>query len=1135
MTKRLFAMALVTVVLSLTDIRAIQPSAPPARRATAVPTLIAADRHDRSPHLRDMAPGRPPLGEEAKEREPRWRRVSRQPSGLLLDPIVQSTPAVPSMPTPSSSVEGIGNGNGVLPPDTNGDVGPNHFVQWVNLSFAVYNKGTASTPPTLIYGPAAANTLWSGFGGPCETRNDGDPIVRYDHLADRWVMSQLAVPNSFLGLLFGPFYQCIAISATPDPLGAYYRYQFSFNKLNDYPKLGVWSDGYYMTMNQYAAFSLQFAGQGVVAFDRDKMLAGLPASAIYYDLASVDMNLGGMLPADLDGPAPPAGSPAYFVQVDDDAWGAEPDQLQLWKFHTDWNNPALSSFTRAAALPTAPFDSDMCSYSRNCIAQPGTAAKVDAMSDRLMYRLQYRNFGTHESLVVNHTVDADNSDHAGLRWYEIRNPGTSPVIYQQGTYAPDLDHRWMGSAAMDSAGNIALGFSVSGSVTFPSIRYTGRLASDPLNVMTLGEADLIVGTGSQTHTSGRWGDYSALVVDPVDDCTFWYTQEYYAVTSESGWQTRIGTFSLPNCTSSTSPNLPSVSIAPTTPTATEAGLVSGAFTVTRTGDTSAALAIHYSVGGSATPGSDYAPLGGALTIPAGLASVVLPVAPLDDLAVESNETVIVALTPDPTYVLGSGPATVTIVSDDVPSDLVVTALTAPTTAGAGLTITVNDTTRNQGAGPSQPSTTGFFLSTNTLLDAADTSLGTRAVPVLASGASDSTSTVVTVPPGTTSGNYYVIAKADVGASVTESNEANNVKVGSIVAIGPDLVVSAITAPAAAAAGSSLAVADTTKNQGGGNAAASMTSFYLSANLLLDGADVLLGTRSVGALATGASEAGTTTVTIPADTPAGLYYVFAKADAAAVVPETQESNNTRFSAVMKIGPDLIESSAIVPTAAGAGFPLVVSDTVKNQGSGPAGASTTSFYLSTNFSLDASDVLIGTRSVPALAAGATHSATTTVTIPAETQFGTYYLLVSADSANVVNESAETNNTSYGITRVGPDLTVSGLTAPASALAGATIAIADIVKNVGGGSAGASTVRFYLSTNFTLDAADVALGSRVVPALLPNATSTGTISVAVPTGTPAALYYIIAVADADDTVAETGETNNTRSLVIRVTAGS
>ena len=223
-------------------------------------------------------------------------------------------------------------------------------MQWVNLSFAVYSKGTTTAPPALLYGPAPANTLWSGFGGPCETRNDGDPIVRYDHLADRWVMSQLAVPNSFLGILFGPFYECIAVSATPDPLGAYYRYQFSFSKLNDYPKMGVWSDGYYMTMNQFSAISLQFAGQGVVAFDRDKMLAGLPASAIYYDLAPVDMNLGGMLPADLDGPAPPAGSPAYFVQVDDDAWGAEPDQLQIWKFHTDWANPAQSSFTRAAEL-----------------------------------------------------------------------------------------------------------------------------------------------------------------------------------------------------------------------------------------------------------------------------------------------------------------------------------------------------------------------------------------------------------------------------------------------------------------------------------------------------------------------------------------------------------------------------------------------------------------------------------------------------------------------------------------------------------------------------------------------------------------------------------------------------------------
>jgi subtilase family serine protease len=1131
MTKRLLAMALVAVVLAFTDIRAVQPPAAPARRASAVPTLRPADRHDRSPQLRHIAHGKPPLGEEAKEREPRWRRVSRHPSGLQPDPIVQSAPAVPAMPTPANSVEGISNVNGVLPPDTNGDVGPNHFVQWVNLSFAVYNKGTATTPPTLLYGPAPANTLWSGFGGPCETRNDGDPIVRYDHLADRWVMSQLAIPNSFFGLLFGPFYQCIAISATGDPLGAYYRYQFSFDKLNDYPKMGVWTDGYYMTMNQFTAFSLQFAGQGVVAFDRNKMLAGLPASAIYYDLATVDMNLGGMLPADLDGPAPPAGSPAYFVQVDDDSWGAEPDQLQLWKFHADWTNPALSSFTRVAKLPVASFDSDMCSYSRNCIPQPGTTSKVDAMTDRLMYRLQYRNFGTHESLVVNHTVDADATDHAGLRWYEIRNPGSSPAIYQQGTYAPDLDNRWMGSAAMDSAGNIALGFSVSGPVTFPSIRYTGRLASDPLNVMTLGEADLMVGSGSQLHATGRWGDYSTLVVDPVDDCTFWYTQEYYAVTSEAGWQTRIGSFSLPNCESTSSSDLPAVSVAASTPNATEAGLVSGAFTVTRTGDTSLPLLVHYSVGGTATAGADYTPLAGELTIPAGSASAVIPVVPLDDLAVESNETVVVSPTPDATYVLGSGPAAVVIVSDDVPSDLLVTTVTAPTTAGSGSTITVNDTTKNQGAGPSQASVTGFYLSTNTLLDAADASLGTRPVPILASGASDSASTVVTVPPGTTVGNYYVLAKADPSLTVAESNETNNLKVGSIVAVGPDLVVSAITAPAATAAGASITVTETTKNQGGGSAPVSVTSFYLSANLALDAADPLLGNRSIGLLSAGGTDAGSTIVTIPANTPSGLYYVFAKADAAVVVPETQEANNTRFSAAMKIGPDLIESSTVVPTAAGAGFALIVTDTVKNQGSGPAGASTTSFYLSTNFSLDASDVFLGSRSVPALDVGATHSGSTSLVIPAATALGTYYLMASADSANVVNESTEVNNTSYGITRVGPDLTVTGVTGPASAVAGAAISVTDTTKNAGGGPAAASTTRFYLSTNYTFDAADVALGSRSVPALAPNATSTGTVTLTIPAGTPVALYYIIAVTDADNVVPETGETNNTRPVAIRV----
>jgi subtilase family serine protease len=1069
-----------------------------------------------------------------KEREPRWRRVSRHPSGLLPDPVVQTSPEIPTIPGPSRSVEGIGNVNGVLPPDTTGDVGPNHFVQWVNLSFAVYSKGTATTPPALLYGPAAANTLWSGFGGPCETRNDGDPIVRYDHLADRWVMSQLAIPNNFFGiLLFGPFYECIAVSATPDPLGAYYRYQYSFDKLNDYPKLAVWPDGYYMSINQYTAISLQWAGQGVVAFDRARMLAGQPASAIYYDLASTDINLGGMLPADLDGPVPPAGSPAYFAEMDDDAWGYAPsDQLQLWQFHADWTTPSQSSFSRVAVLPTAPFDSDMCGNARNCLPQPGTTTMVDAMSDRLLYRLQYRNFGDHESLVVNHTVDVDGTDHAGLRWYEIRNPGSSASIYQQGTYAPDSNHRWMGSVAMDSAGNMALGFSVTGPSTFPSIRYTGRLATDPPNLMTLGETDLMVGTGSQTNTTGRWGDYSSMVVDPVDDCTFWYTQEYYAVTSDAGWQTRIGAFSLPNCNSSAPPsNQPAVTVTASTATATEAGLAAGAFTFARTGDTTQALTVHYTVGGTATPGSDYTALSGVVSIDPGFATAVVPVMPIDDLAVESNETVVASLASDPAYVIGSAGAVVTIVSNDSPSDLVVTTLTGPTTAGAGLPITVNDTTKNQGTGPSDTSVTAFYLSTNAAIDGSDIALGTRNVGSLAPGTTDSVASTFTVPSNAAVGNYYLIAKADANLTVSESNENNNVKTGSIIPIGPDLVVTTLTVPATAAAGSSISVGDTTKNQGGGNAAASSTTFYLSTNVLLDSSDPVLTSRAVGALTAGLTESGSTTVNIPSNTAAGTYYVIAKADGPGVLTETSEANNVKYSTAIKIGPDLVESAISVPTAAGAGFPLTVNDTVKNQGSNIAGNSTTSFYLSTNFSLDPGDKFLGSRSVPALQPGQTSSGSTTLTIPADTLLGQYYILVSADDTNAVQESAETNNVSYGTTRVGPDLTVSALTGPLSATAGGAIQVTDTVKNAGGGASGASTTRFYLSVNFTFETTDPEIGNRPVGALGPGQTNSGPASVTIPPGTAAGTYYIIAVSDADNAVPETSESNNTRAVTIRI----
>jgi subtilase family serine protease len=841
-----------------------------------------------------------------------------------------------------------------------------------------------------------------------------------------------------------------------------------------------------------------------------------------------------MLPADLEGPQPPAGSPEYFVQVDDDAWGYAADQLQIWKFHADWATPSRSSFTRVAAVPTAAFDSDMCGYSRNCIPQPGTTARVDAIADRLMYRLQYRNFGTHETLVVNHTVDADATDHAGIRWYEVRSPGSAPFIYQQGTYAPDVDHRWMGSAAMDGSGNIALGFSVAGAVTSPSIRYTARLASDPPNVMTLGEADLMVGSGSQTHSSGRWGDYSALLVDPVDDCTFWYTQQYYAVTSAIGWQTRIGSFALPGCSTTPAPSLPMLTIVASTATATEAGPTNGAFTLTRSGETSAPLTLSYAVSGTAAAGTDYVGLPGVVTIEAGAASAVIPVVPLNDTLVESNETVVATLASNPAYVVGSGPATVTIVSDDAPPDLVVTTVTGPSVAGAGTTITLADTTKNQGAGLSQPSSTAFFLSKDFIIDTGDINLGTRSVPELAAGAADSASTPFEIPSGTPTAIYYVFAKADAGSTNPESNENNNLRRGTTLAVGPDLVVSALTTPTGAAAGSAISVSDTTKNQGGGPAGESVTSFYLSVNTLLDTSDVLLGARPVGALAAGTAESSATSLTIPAGTSAGTYYVLAKADGGGSVVESQESNNVKYGLAMRIGPDLVESGLAVPLVSGAGAVLVVSETVKNQGSGTAGPTTTAFYLSTNYMWDTGDQLLGTRPVPSLDAMATSTASTSLTIPGGTATGSYYILAKADVNNDVPESAETNNVSYAVTKVGPDLTVTSLMSVSTAAAGTTVSVTDTTKNAGGGPTPASTTRYYLSTNYSFDASDVLLGSRAVAALAAGASDSGSASVVVPSSTAAGSYSLIAVADGDAAVTETIESNNTRAFIIKITVG-
>ena len=600
-------------------------------------------------------------------------------------------------------------------------------------------------------------------------------------------------------------------------------------------------------------------------------------------------------------------------------------------------------------------------------------------------------------------------------------------------------------------------------------------------------------------------------------------------TDDTGSAAVVADFTVaPEC-----PALPApatVTVSTPTATATEAGLQAGKFRLARTGDTSKTLTVYFTVSGSATPGSDYVALPASAQFPVGAATVDLAVTPLDDSLVEASETVVITLTGSVGYQPGSpATATVSIVSDDVAPDLVVSALTAPATGGAGAAITVSATTKNQGSGQAAVSTTRYYLSANTTVDAGDTSLGTSPIASLAPSASVVSSPTLTVPAGTATGTYYVLAQADADALVTETNETNNVRSVQI-RIGPDLSISPFTVPAIAAAGGTISVSDTTKNTGGGAAGASVTRFYFSANSTYDASDPLIGSRNVLALGAGATSMGPTDVVIPASATTGSYYIIARADGADAIAETIETNNTA-AALVRIGPDLSLTGLGVSGAGGAGATLSVSDTTKNTGGGASGASVTRFYLSVNTTIDASDSLLGSRDVPALAAGASSVASTNLTIPAATSTGTYYIIVQADSLGAVVETSETNNVGTILVRVGPDLVIGGPTASGPMGAGATISVTDTTKNAGGGTSAPSVTQIYLSVNNIVDAGDVLLGSRNVQALATGASSSGTTSAIIPAGTATGLYYILAQADALGTNAETYETNNVGALQVRI----
>jgi len=603
--KRVFANA-TTSFLPLLLLSLLSAVSAPAQQARPRPIVIRPTAHDVSPPLSEMVAAHPRsiVTEELEIEAP--GRTPPLPGSLSAagrDTVLQ-TEALPSVAaTPGLDFDGVA-ANGYAPPDTNGSVGATQYFQIVNVEFAIYDKTTGN----LLLGPSLINTIWSSFGGDCAANNGGDPVVLWDKAAQRWVVSQLSGSYSNW---------CMAVSTSSDATGSYNRYAFSSNgDLDDYPKLGVWPDAYYRATN---TFSGGFVGAKACAFDRALMLSGGAANEICFQQSA---NVASLLPSDLDGnTAPPSGEPNFFVELYDTT------DLGLFKFHVDFTTPSNSTFTGPTTIPVASF-SEACGGG-TCIPQRGTSQQLDSLADRLMFRLAYRNFGDHEALVVNHSVTAGSS--VGARWYEIRSPNGTPTVFQQGTFAPDSTYRWMGSVAMDQSGDIALGYSASSSSLYPAVRYTGRVPSDPAGSLET-EASIIEGAGAQTGGLSRWGDYSAMSVDPIDDCTFWYTNEYLPSTGNYNWATRIGSFKFSSCGITT----PDFSLSATPPSQTVTAGATATYTAT-------ASPLN---GFSGTVGLTVSGCPANTTCTLNSTSVTLPPAQTSTLTVQTTST-----TPGGTYTL----------------------------------------------------------------------------------------------------------------------------------------------------------------------------------------------------------------------------------------------------------------------------------------------------------------------------------------------------------------------------------------------------------------------------------------------------------------------------------------------------
>ncbi len=484
----------------------------------------------------------------------------------------------PAMPSPLVSFDGIGEVEGncfCIPPDPDGDVGPGQFVQAVNSSIKIYDKTGAVLLAATTY-----NSFFSALGPstPCgNNENFGDGIVFYDHLADRWVVSDIAFPPPLFSQ--PPYYQCVGVSKGSDPVsGGWWLYAMQVDPSNpsyfgDYPKFALWPDAYYMTVNLFTdATPTGFKGVRVYALDRGKMLGGTGApapSAVAFSISPATLgNAYSLLPATFRFGAPPAGAPEYLLAINSSVSGGDVEnQVFAWRFHTDFATPSNSTLglgmnhSPNATITVNNFveaiQGSGNSYTTDIVPQSGTTALLDSLGDKLMYPLYYQNRGGTESLWVSHTVNNNQggTGPTGIRWYQFNVTGgalpASAAQQQTFTNGGDGLFRWLPSLALDSDGNLSIGYSASSASTNPSIRYAGRLASDPSSSLAQGEAVLIQGAGSQTSSVGRWGDYSATAVDVADGCTFWHTNEYYASTSGGHWNTRIGAFKFSSCGSTT--------------------------------------------------------------------------------------------------------------------------------------------------------------------------------------------------------------------------------------------------------------------------------------------------------------------------------------------------------------------------------------------------------------------------------------------------------------------------------------------------------------------------------------------------------------------------------------------------------